>query len=54
MATLSTTAWVLHETGLAAGFGGNLFGQIALNPAVAEIQSNASTAKSHTSHGIAT
>lgn len=39
MATLSTTAWVLHDLGLAAGFGGNLFGQIALNPAVAEIQS---------------
>jgi len=39
MATLSTTAWVLHELGLAAGFGSNLFGQIALNPAVAEIQS---------------
>jgi hypothetical protein len=39
MATLSTTAWVLHELGLAAGFGGNLFGQLALNPAVSEIQS---------------
>jgi len=39
MATLSTTAWVLHELGLAAGFGGNLFGQIALNPAVQTIQS---------------
>lgn len=39
MATLSTTAWVLHELGLAAGFGGNLFGQIALNPSLAEIQS---------------
>ncbi len=39
MATLSTTAWVLHELGLAAGFGGNLFGQIALNPAVDQIQS---------------
>jgi hypothetical protein len=39
MATLSTTAWVLHELGLAAGFGGNLFGQIALNPAVKTIQS---------------
>lgn len=35
MATLSTTAWVLHDLGLAAGFGGNLFGQLALNPAVA-------------------
>jgi hypothetical protein len=39
MATLSTTAWVLHELGLAAGFGGNLFGQLALNPAMATIQS---------------
>lgn len=39
MATLSTTAWVLHDLGLAAGFGGNLFGQIALNPAVEAIQS---------------
>jgi len=39
MATLSTTAWVLHELGLAAGFGGNLFGQLALNPAVQTIQS---------------
>ncbi len=39
MATLSTTAWVLHELGLAAGFGGNLFGQVALNPAVEVIQS---------------
>ena len=39
MATLSTTAWVLHELGLAAGFGGNLFGQLALNPAVETIQS---------------
>jgi hypothetical protein len=39
MATLSTTAWVLHELGLAAGFGGNLFGQLALNPALKTIQS---------------
>jgi hypothetical protein len=39
MATLSTTAWVLHELGLAAGFGSNLFGQLALNPAVDAIQS---------------
>jgi hypothetical protein len=39
MATLSTTAWVLHELGLAAGFGSNLFGQLALNPAVGAIQS---------------
>lgn len=39
MATLSTTAWVLHELGLAAGFGSTLFGQLALNPAVGAIQS---------------
>jgi hypothetical protein len=39
MARLSTTAWVLHDLGLAAGFGGNLFGQLALNPAVAAAES---------------
>ncbi len=39
MATLSTTAWVLHDLGLAAGFGGNLFGQLALNPAVRAVES---------------
>jgi hypothetical protein len=39
MATLSTTAWVLHELGLAAGFGGNLFGQLALSPAVRAAES---------------
>lgn len=39
MATLSTTAWVIHDLGLAAGFGGNLFGQLALNPAVRTIES---------------
>ncbi len=39
MATLSTTAWVLHDLGLAAGFGGNLFGQLALNPAVKAVDS---------------
>jgi hypothetical protein len=39
MATLSTTAWVLHDLGLAAGFGGNLFGQMALSPAVRSIES---------------
>ena len=39
MATLSTTAWVLHDLGLAAGFGGNLFGQFAMEPAVKTIES---------------
>ncbi len=33
MATLSTTAWVLHDLGLATGFGGSLFGKLALHPA---------------------
>lgn len=45
MATLSTTAWVLHDLGLAAGFGGNLFGQLALNPAVKAIDSKAARTK---------
>ncbi len=39
MGTLSTTAWVLHDLGLAAGFGGNLFGQVAMGPAVKVIAS---------------
>lgn len=45
MATLSTTAWVLHDLGLAAGFGGNLFGQLALNPAVKVIDSKEERSK---------
>lgn len=45
MATLSTTAWVLHDLGLAAGFGGNLFGQLALNPAVRAIDSKSQRGK---------
>ena len=36
---LSSTGLVLHNLGLAAGFGGSLFGKIALNPAVAVISS---------------
>ncbi len=39
MATASTTAWVLHDLGLAAGFGGALFGKMELNPAVGELTS---------------
>lgn len=39
MATLSTSAWVLHDLGLAAGFGGSLFGQLALHPALKDIRS---------------
>lgn len=37
MRQLSTTARVLHDLGLAAGFGGSLFSQLALNPAVRAI-----------------
>ena len=32
MSKLSTTAWVAHELGLGASFGGLLFGKLALNP----------------------
>lgn len=36
---LSSTGLVLHELGLATGFGGSLFGKIALNPSVKAISS---------------
>jgi hypothetical protein len=32
MAKLTTAAWVAHDLGLAASFGGQLFGKLALNP----------------------
>lgn len=38
MGTLSTTAWALHDLGLAADFGGNLFAQVAMEPAVKVIE----------------
>lgn len=34
---LSTTAWALHNLGLAATIGGNLFGQTAFHPALREV-----------------
>jgi hypothetical protein len=37
MGTLSTSAWVLHDLGLAADLGGSLFGKLALNPSVESI-----------------
>jgi hypothetical protein len=37
MTMLSTTAWVAHDLGLASAFGGNLFGKLALEPAVGEV-----------------
>jgi hypothetical protein len=33
MTALSTTAWLVHDMGLAAGFGGSLLGKYALNHA---------------------
>jgi hypothetical protein len=36
---LTSTALALHDLGLAAGFGGSLFGRLALNPSVKEISS---------------
>lgn len=41
---LTTSALALHNLGLAAGFGGSLFGKIALNPSVHAI-------KDHTERG---
>src|SRR4051812_24512345 len=37
MTPLSTTAWVLHDLGLATSVGGTVFGKYALHPAVKEI-----------------
>jgi uncharacterized membrane protein len=38
MAKLSTAAWIVHDLGLASVLGGQLFGQLALRPAVAAVQ----------------
>jgi hypothetical protein len=35
----SGAGWVLHDLGLAAAFGGSLFGKLAMNPAVRSIHS---------------
>jgi hypothetical protein len=45
MATLSTSAWVLHDLGLAAGFGGPLFGKLALQRAVRDIHDESERGK---------
>jgi hypothetical protein len=36
MATLSTAGWVVHDLGLAAALGGNVFGKVALDPTIKE------------------
>jgi hypothetical protein len=43
--TLSTVAWVAHNLGLAACFGGLLFGKAALNPNLSAIDSEAERGK---------
>ena len=45
MRTLSTAAWVAHNLGLAACFGGLLFGKVALNPSLNAIDSQADRGK---------
>jgi hypothetical protein len=45
MAKLSTAAWVAHNLGLAASFGGQLFGKLALNPNLDVIGSKAERGK---------
>ena len=39
MTKFSTAAWVAHNLGLAAWFGGTLFGKLALNPSVEIVDS---------------
>jgi hypothetical protein len=43
--TLTTAAWVAHNLGLGACFGGLLFGKAALNPSLSAIQSEAERGK---------
>src|SRR5215217_6955906 len=46
MNKLSTAAWAAHNLGLAIGFGGTLFGKMALNPSVKAISSESERGKS--------
>jgi hypothetical protein len=39
MATLSTAGWIVHDVGLATNIGGQVFGMVALEPAVNEVDS---------------
>ena len=45
MNKLSTAAWAAHNLGLAIGFGGTLFGKMALNPSVKAISSESERGK---------
>lgn len=44
-ASLTTTAWVAHNLGVAAELGGSLFGKFALNPSVKKIGNEADRGK---------
>jgi hypothetical protein len=37
MATLSTAGWVVHDVGLATNIGGTMFGMLALEPALKDV-----------------
>jgi hypothetical protein len=41
MTKLSTAAWIAHNLGIGASFGGLLFGKLALNPNLDVISSRA-------------
>ena len=45
MAKLSTAAWIAHNLGIGASFGGLLFGKLALNPNLDVISSEAERGK---------
>jgi len=45
MTALTTAAWIAHDMSLAAGFGGSLFGKMALQPAVKLISSTPERSK---------
>ncbi len=45
MRTLSTAAWVVHNLGLGACFGGLLFGKTSLNPSLSALDSEADRGK---------
>lgn len=45
MSKLSATAWLAHNIGLGASFGGVLFGKVALNPKLATLESESERGK---------
>lgn len=45
VSNLSSAAWVAHNVGLAASFGGTLFGRVALNPKLGILESGSERGK---------